>query len=1224
MKHLSIRVAWHDNKWNGTVCSRPNQNSYCLQLPRIYEDKKENEPAGVKWDELKPEQLPPCKAEGGAFMNPKSYNRGFTHPYQSFRDTHKHLEYTLHAVPPYTTFAVPYKWMLEKNQESISEEHPNLIQKYQKAPFRSPWVFDDKRQHDLVGHFFGELKEKQSLVLFYTKSGQPVDEDIRRLLIGVGEITRIGKTLSYKKSSEGNDFPIWDRQITHSIRDHEGEDATQGFLIPYHEYLDLPDDYELKINGVVKTKKDLIDDITVSLLDLGQDQSRIDEFSYGSEHVSNETMLSTLSILREVVKKIQRHGIVKGPWKKRLFWISEQIGQIKDRMGPFPSFGQALIAFGFRNGHLFAKDIYDMNLCGPKEDPWDIFHNAVNGRIKELSSREYYQDLLDKQQLWSGLPTDLEDLLVMLSRFKLTAKQIKNWYNPDLRKKISTALTEELISNPYIIVEEDDPELEEYPISVEAIDAGVFEDRAIQGDCIPEKSYRIDSNEDKRRVRAAIVELLTHAAENDGDTLLSFTEICERINGLNLPQDIEIDTIYLQAHSEFIEEKLIKIDTESVKAFQLKKYSDIENYLSKVFKARAKSTLESTGADWKKLIKQTVEESGVSINEDDDRHIDALKDQEEALEKISTHKLSVLHGPAGTGKTSVLGAFVKSKRLREEGILLLAPTGKARVKLGDMAGTEAYTIAQFLTRQKRFDWKRMKPRFHGKEKYKVEKTIIIDECSMLTEDDFYALLQAIDMAHVNRIILVGDPYQLPPIGAGRPFADLCSWLDIEQEDQNKIDPNRKLAADALARLKIVVRTAKGGESDALSLANWFAGRKAEKNNDSIFERIGNNDKLNDLRIEFWESDSEIEDVFKNVLIDELELEGEGDYQNFNVALGANENGFFPMDSPQAVEGMQILTPQRNPIWGSYSINRFIQEKFRERPSNYWERTLGDQNIWQGDKVIQLKNEKRQPYKSKKDYQLSNGQIGYALSENKGYLNVAFSGHPNLSFGFSGRDFDEDSGQIELAYSITIHKSQGSDFNKVFLIIPKNSPLLSRELLYTGLTRAKDKLILIVEGDDFSWISKYSSAEASLTAKRNTMLFNTNIRESQSSIPYVENLIHKANDGTFVRSKSEVIICNLLNQEGIEYQYERRLETEEGWRLPDFTFIDPAGETIILEHLGMLHKPAYRKDWEKKKAFYEKQGFIEGVNLFVTVDDEKGGIDSQKIKDNVISEIKALV
>ncbi|NGP75146.1 AAA family ATPase [Balneolaceae bacterium YR4-1] len=1224
MKHLSMRVAWHDSKWNGTVCNKPNINSYCLQLPRIYENKKDDEPANAEWKDLEPEQLPPCKAEGGAFMSPNIHRRGFTHPYQSFRDTHKHLEYTIYEVPPYTTFAVPYWWMLEKNQDQISEEYPNLIQNYQKAPFRSPWIFDHQRQHDIVNNFFGELDSNESLVLFYTKSGQPINEDIRRLLVGIGEITKVGNTLSYKKSGEGNDYPIWDRQITHSIRDHVDKESHKGFLIPYHEYLELPDDYELKVDGEIKTKDELLEEISVSLLELGQDLSRIDEFSYGSEHIENRSMLAILSMLREIVTSIQNHGIVKGPWRKRLQWLGEQIGKTKDRIGPFPSFGQALVAFGFRHGHLFAKDIYDLNLCDPKGNPWDVFDRALHGRVKEITSEKYYRELQEKQAIWDGLSYELQELLELLSRFNLTARQIKKWYNPDLRKKFTNLSTETILANPYVLVEDDDPEVDEHGVSIETIDSGVFEDKAIQGDSVPADKYRVDSNEDKRRVRAAIVELLKRAAEEDGDTLLSFTEICERINALKLPYEIEIDTIFLQAHVEYLKEKLTHITTNSIQALQLKHYDDVESYLKKVFVARALKELESINEDWEELIVKTIEETGATFDPENQRHLDALEDQAESLEKISTHKLSVLHGPAGTGKTSVLGAFVKSKKLREDGILLLAPTGKARVKLGDMAGTEAYTIAQFLTRLKRFDWKRMKPRFIGKKKYRSERTIIVDECSMLTEDDFYALFQAIDMAHVERIILVGDPYQLPPIGAGRPFADLCSWLDVEHEDQSELDKRRKKAAKALARLEVVVRTSGGADSDTLALANWFAGRKAGKNNDSIFERIGDNEKLNDLRIEFWESDNEIEDLFKDVLIDELDLNGEGDYQNFNRALGAEKNGFFPQDNPEVVENMQILTPQKNPIWGSYSLNRLIQENFRERPSNYWERTLGDQHIWEGDKVIQLKNEKRKPYKEDKQYQLSNGQIGYVFDQRKNYLNVYFSGHPKLSFGFSSHDFDEEGGLIELAYTITIHKSQGSDFNKVFLIIPKDSPLLSRELLYTGLTRAKDQLVLLVEGDDFSWISKYSNADSSLTARRNTLLFNSSIRKTQSAIPYVENLIHKTNDGTFVRSKSEVIIANLLYEEGIEYEYERPFQTDDGWRLPDFTFIDPAGDLIILEHLGLLHKQAYKEDWLKKKTFYEDHGFILGENLFVTVDDERGGINSQKIKDQIIPEIKERV
>ena len=99
-------------------------------------------------------------------------------------------------------------------------------------------------------------------------------------------------------------------------------------------------------------------------------------------------------------------------------------------------------------------------------------------------------------------------------------------------------------------------------------------------------------------------------------------------------------------------------------------------------------------------------------------------------------------------------------------MLLLAPTGKARVRLGKMGkGVEAQTIAQFLVRQGFFDWDRMlaidNP--NGRQ-YANAANVIIDECSMLTTRDLYILLKALDLAKINRLILIGDPCQLPPIG----------------------------------------------------------------------------------------------------------------------------------------------------------------------------------------------------------------------------------------------------------------------------------------------------------------------------------------------------------------------------------------------------------------------------------------------------------------------------
>ena len=110
----------------------------------------------------------------------------------------------------------------------------------------------------------------------------------------------------------------------------------------------------------------------------------------------------------------------------------------------------------------------------------------------------------------------------------------------------------------------------------------------------------------------------------------------------------------------------------------------------------------------------------------------------------------------------------------------------------------------------------------------------------------------------------------------------------------------------------------------------------------------------------------------------------------------------------------------------------------------------------------------------------------------------------------------------------------------------------------------------------------------------------------------------------VRSKSEVIISNELEYRELPFEYEREFIGTNGQkRIPDFTFVDAAGDIIILEHLGMLSIPSYKADWEKKKKFYEDNGYRLNENLFITTESEKGGIDSKEIE-RVIDKIQELI
>ncbi len=254
-----------------------------------------------------------------------------------------------------------------------------------------------------------------------------------------------------------------------------------------------------------------------------------------------------------------------------------------------------------------------------------------------------------------------------------------------------------------------------------------------------------------------------------------------------------------------------------------------------------------------------VEAIGDAYRPRNQRHLDALEEQAAALECITTRKLSVLTGHAGTGKTSVIGALLRCQRLAEDGILLLAPTGKARVRLERTASgsagkrnIRAYTIAQFLNSLSRYDPDHQRVLFTGASTYKLARTIVIDEASMLTLDDLAALLLALDLAHTQRIILVGDPNQLPPIGVGRPFVDLLVYLETLAGRAGAVDTDTVTgAAGALGRLTVEVRTRSGdAPSDALRLASWFTRDPQFVNADRVFDQIATGARLNDLDISF--------------------------------------------------------------------------------------------------------------------------------------------------------------------------------------------------------------------------------------------------------------------------------------------------------------------------------------------------------------------------------------
>ena len=292
-------------------------------------------------------------------------------------------------------------------------------------------------------------------------------------------------------------------------------------------------------------------------------------------------------------------------------------------------------------------------------------------------------------------------------------------------------------------------------------------------------------------------------------------------------------------------------------------------------------------------------------------------------------------------------------------------------------------------------------------------------------------------------------------------------------------------------------------------------------------------------------------------------------------------------------------------FGVNDINRRIHERFRanfmelalrQRPRKI-PKPLGAEKIVYGDKIINLSNHRRDgkrvyPQPGALGY-LANGEIGIAVGHFRSKarnwvptsLEVEFSSQPNHTYKFNESDFrDEGEVALELAYALTVHKAQGSQFGLVILVLPEGHPILSRELVYTALTRHQDKVVVMHQGQR-SLLKELTSPHHSETARRQTnLLANCRMLEfpqSQDSVFLQEGLVHRTSKGLAVRSKSELVIAEALGTAGIDFEYEKPLTFHGQTRYPDFTIEDEIyGRTVYWEHLGMLSNPEYRTAWER--------------------------------------------
>src|SRR4051812_8666812 len=239
LRHLSVRVPWHDAGWTGGICAAPSQNAACLALTRIREqrdDGAEDALAARSIDELDERSRPPCTFEHSTFMSARPSTLTIRHPYAAFSSSHAHFAPTVVPVPAYSAGCAPYRWMLSESGHAIADEHGlDLRDEAEEAVhnalgFKTSWIQEQRNQALLLDTFFSTVRRQESLVFFYAKR-TPLADAPGRAIVGVGLATDIRPPVEYEYTSKGRlRSMVWERVITHSIRPVGGA----GFLLPYH------------------------------------------------------------------------------------------------------------------------------------------------------------------------------------------------------------------------------------------------------------------------------------------------------------------------------------------------------------------------------------------------------------------------------------------------------------------------------------------------------------------------------------------------------------------------------------------------------------------------------------------------------------------------------------------------------------------------------------------------------------------------------------------------------------------------------------------------------------------------------------------------------------------------------------------------------------------------------------------------------------------------------
>ncbi len=498
------------------------------------------------------------------------------------------------------------------------------------------------------------------------------------------------------------------------------------------------------------------------------------------------------------------------------------------------------------------------------------------------------------------------------------------------------------------------------------------------------------AGDDHRRVEAGILFEMTYNL-SAGHSFLPEEKL---LGATSLLLSVEPSAV-AEGVSRLLEaDRLVKCVLTGISVLYLPELYEAECYCTRrLLEFAGESFPEPRGLN--KMIRSVARESGITYS----------SEQEDAIRAAATTGVLLLTGGPGTGKTTILNGILELLGQMQLKCLLAAPTGRAAKRLTEVTGEEASTIHRLL--EAGIDPGTGQMLFARDEDNPLKAdAVIIDEMSMVDVQLLHSLLRAIPQG--KRLILVGDPDQLPPVGPGFPFSDMLRSGMLPTVRLTEIF---RQAQESL----IVMNAHRVNRGELPDLKNVKS--------DFFFMRRPNEESLAAL----------IRDLCTQRL---------------------PKNMGIPADQ------IQVLSPTRKGGVGTVNLNRILQEALNPPSPEKPERAFGDYIFRKGDRVMQIRNNYDIMWKkcdgSAVGTGIFNGDVGTILDIDPGT--------ETMTIRFDDREADYDFTQLielEPAYAMTVHKSQGSEYRAVILTAWNGSAyLLSRSILYTAITRARELLIIV--------------------------------------------------------------------------------------------------------------------------------------------------------------------